>query len=291
MMGPEPQHLPIKVYSEYTFPLPPRNIRCSHSPASSPRSPFPPPYSTLTPAASAYSFKETVPEKNNNSSFIKRSVHAVGPAQLAPNAKQISQCKPLPDRPHTDTDKPEHGNKIWKQKICRLTPVQNGGTYRDVKTPCRIDPNGIMPGRQAPPSRAMTSSGDPSPIFAKNWEKTQGDHSKRVKSPGIKHQYVAGTDVSNSRTLIGSSGPEEASCADRERLTFEETLWLHRNYRGEATFLKAWGLHITRSADRKRGLEIMRELMAAESPRGNERRIREHYDVTNLYLGLVSIAS
>ncbi|KAI1487237.1 hypothetical protein F5X96DRAFT_163899 [Biscogniauxia mediterranea] len=48
------------------------------------------------------------------------------------------------------------------------------------------------------------------------------------------------------------------------RLTPRERLWLHRNYRGEATFLRAWGLHITSEEEREEGLAILRELMAAE---------------------------
>ncbi|KAI1637547.1 hypothetical protein F4809DRAFT_315960 [Biscogniauxia mediterranea] len=64
------------------------------------------------------------------------------------------------------------------------------------------------------------------------------------------------------------------------RLTPRERLWLHRNYRGEATFLRAWGLHITSEEDREEGLAILRELMAAEEAEEEEeqeQRRRQQY--------------
>ncbi|KAK4160575.1 hypothetical protein QBC43DRAFT_245255 [Cladorrhinum sp. PSN259] len=46
--------------------------------------------------------------------------------------------------------------------------------------------------------------------------------------------------------------------------TRQERVWLHANYRGEAPFLEAWGLDISRKADREEGLAILRELMLEE---------------------------
>lgn len=48
------------------------------------------------------------------------------------------------------------------------------------------------------------------------------------------------------------------------RYTPQERLWLHRNYRGEANFLKAWGLRIENDADRGEGADLLRELMQSE---------------------------
>lgn len=47
----------------------------------------------------------------------------------------------------------------------------------------------------------------------------------------------------------------------------QERLWLHRNYRGEATFLKAWGLSIENPEEREEGLALVRELMSSEEDR------------------------
>jgi hypothetical protein len=52
--------------------------------------------------------------------------------------------------------------------------------------------------------------------------------------------------------------------------TREERAWLHVNYRGEAPFLLAWGLHIARPGDREEGLLILRDLMQAEREKEKE---------------------
>ena len=39
---------------------------------------------------------------------------------------------------------------------------------------------------------------------------------------------------------------------------------MHRNYRGEANFLKSWGLRIESDADRSEGADLVRELMQSE---------------------------
>ncbi|KAI1121705.1 hypothetical protein F5Y10DRAFT_255724 [Nemania abortiva] len=49
-----------------------------------------------------------------------------------------------------------------------------------------------------------------------------------------------------------------------QKLTSKERLWLHRNYRGEAMFLRAWGLQIASEEDREEGRGILRELMEGE---------------------------
>ncbi|KAK3377500.1 hypothetical protein B0H63DRAFT_561663 [Podospora didyma] len=49
------------------------------------------------------------------------------------------------------------------------------------------------------------------------------------------------------------------------RHTRQERVWLHENYRGEAPFLKAWGLDIKKVEDREEGLEILRDLIRSEN--------------------------
>jgi hypothetical protein len=55
----------------------------------------------------------------------------------------------------------------------------------------------------------------------------------------------------------------EEAC-QRVRHTRQERKWLHVNYKGEAPFLKAWGLDITSASDRVEGLAILKDLMQAE---------------------------
>ncbi|KAH6635096.1 hypothetical protein B0J18DRAFT_417903, partial [Chaetomium sp. MPI-SDFR-AT-0129] len=55
----------------------------------------------------------------------------------------------------------------------------------------------------------------------------------------------------------------------RHTSTRQDRIWLHINYRGEAPFLQAWGLDITKPADRIEGLAILRELIQAEGERNS----------------------
>ncbi|KAK4207386.1 hypothetical protein QBC37DRAFT_392797 [Rhypophila decipiens] len=48
------------------------------------------------------------------------------------------------------------------------------------------------------------------------------------------------------------------------RYTRAERIWLHQHYRGEAPFLRAWGLDIKNLADREEGRVILQDLMLSE---------------------------
>ncbi|KAI1463275.1 uncharacterized protein F4812DRAFT_447162 [Daldinia caldariorum] len=94
--------------------------------------------------------------------------------------------------------------------------------------------------------------------------------------PSVKSQPTMNQDK-NPKSSTNSASAETEDKGSRGRLMNEQILWLHRNYRGEATFLKAWGLHATRDADRERGREIIRMLMAAESTKGKEQPRDKNY--------------
>ncbi|KAI0904952.1 hypothetical protein F4823DRAFT_612961 [Ustulina deusta] len=63
------------------------------------------------------------------------------------------------------------------------------------------------------------------------------------------------------------------------KLTPKERFWLHRHYRGEAMFLRAWGLQITSEEDREEGRGILRELIEreAQEERETQERQRMHH--------------
>lgn len=66
---------------------------------------------------------------------------------------------------------------------------------------------------------------------------------------------------------VGTSVEEVPKRVEPDKLvrhTGQERVWLHVNYRGEAPFLQAWGLDITKLSDRLEGLSILRDLMQAE---------------------------
>ncbi|KAJ3563232.1 hypothetical protein NPX13_g8273 [Xylaria arbuscula] len=60
------------------------------------------------------------------------------------------------------------------------------------------------------------------------------------------------------------------------QLTSKERFWLHRHYRGEAVFLKAWGLQIENEKDREEGRRIMRELIEGEAQEEREAQRMHH---------------
>lgn len=73
--------------------------------------------------------------------------------------------------------------------------------------------------------------------------------------------------LDNDNTTFVENTQPKTGTGDSVRHTRQERIWLHVNYRGEAPFLKAWGLSITKLADRIEGLAIMRELIQAEGER------------------------
>lgn len=72
---------------------------------------------------------------------------------------------------------------------------------------------------------------------------------------------------------MGSDSTEELPARkysvhlSRPKYSLQERMWLHRNYRGEAPFLAAWGLDIASQQDREEGVGIVKELMLEESKR------------------------
>lgn len=99
--------------------------------------------------------------------------------------------------------------------------------------------------------------------------------------------------VPSPTNLEGSKKSPEVLTASREtlltakalperptsRLSPQERLWLHRNYRGEATFLKAWGLSIEKAEDRGEGVAMMRELMGAEDEKKRAKKAQKAKDL------------
>ncbi|KAI1260468.1 hypothetical protein F5Y18DRAFT_254173 [Xylariaceae sp. FL1019] len=73
--------------------------------------------------------------------------------------------------------------------------------------------------------------------------------------------------------------PELSPTGEKHRMTPKERFWLHRHYKGETNFLKAWGLQIGNDEEREEGLSILRELMRGEEEEereSQERRAAHH---------------
>ncbi|KAI1803053.1 hypothetical protein F4811DRAFT_359806 [Daldinia bambusicola] len=191
----------------FLFPRPPSKL------ADTPRSPVPPPYSSVAPCtpSSAEGFR-----RNTDSDCMEKPTEAIRRTQSTADVRGPVQWKPLPSMPSECKGK------------------QN--SYRQTRPP-KHD--------------------------------TQVSAKEGKERSSVKPQIVMNQDR-NPKSSTNSSSAETEDQGYRGRLTNEQILWLHRNYRGEVTFLKAWGLHATRDADRERGHEMIRLLMAAESTKGEE---------------------
>ncbi|RYP25802.1 hypothetical protein DL767_008261 [Monosporascus sp. MG133] len=84
-----------------------------------------------------------------------------------------------------------------------------------------------------------------------------------IKEPSARSKE---TSTAAAPAVIATSSSNSAQPKSRRppRHTPQERLWLHRNYRGEAPFLKAWGLSINSEEDREEGKAILQDLMRGE---------------------------
>jgi hypothetical protein len=87
-----------------------------------------------------------------------------------------------------------------------------------------------------------------------------GREEKKDKNATGQRAAEPSDDNAGRRELPGSK-PETSQGVRHSR---QERKWLHVNYKGEAPFLKAWGLDIRSVSDRLEGLAILKDLMQAE---------------------------
>ena len=82
-------------------------------------------------------------------------------------------------------------------------------------------------------------------------------------------------DAISGETAVKTTQPS-VETADSVQHSRQERVWLHTNYRGQAPFLRAWGLDITKPDDRVEGLALLRELMQAEGERKGTEGAQTH---------------
>ncbi|OTB07278.1 hypothetical protein M426DRAFT_20327 [Hypoxylon sp. CI-4A] len=256
---------------EFLFPLPPSTT--------APRSPFPPPYSSLAPSTPLPK-EHTGKTAQAHTTTTKQPILNMRRTQSATDLQKLAQCKPLPLRPCSNAKKKEQGElKKWRQNIFKSAP----GKYVTTRDTVEIS---IF--RDGPKVNKVDSDIEHTPeIFPSAQEpridNPPGKEGDEVRRQAIekdrsypKQQAIREECESKSITSKASSQSEITNSSYKHKLTPDEIIWLHRNYRGEATFLKAWGLHITKDTDRERGLEILQHLMAAEAPKEKEKSRLKH---------------
>ncbi|KAH6623925.1 hypothetical protein F5144DRAFT_596010 [Chaetomium tenue] len=104
------------------------------------------------------------------------------------------------------------------------------------------------------------------PILDRPGQQQQQQQQKQklghTPKPVSAHAPAPGTEL--PQLPQQQSQPQQSQQSQPPRHTRAERVWLHVNYRGEAPFLRAWGLDIGKVEDRVDGVEILRELMRAD---------------------------
>ncbi|KAI0181197.1 hypothetical protein GGR52DRAFT_523234 [Hypoxylon sp. FL1284] len=276
--------------SEYQFPLPPSrplSRPSSHSAysitqGSRPSSPFPALHGTSPLSTHPPQDITQVSEKDETTT---RQIVSHQRSQSKLGAQKPAPSKPLPARPvpapatapapAPDTSEKEGDEAMrGKQHLFQFKRAETGSTMDVVETARSVN----LAGRTTGGKVITTVESKVLAASAKEEQEAKDARQKRV-CQGSQSPACATEGLLPMHPTHASHGTaawdEEGSSLHGQRLTAEQIIWLHKNYRGEATFLKAWGLHLTRDADREQGREILRVLMAAELQRGLDKPRRD----------------
>ncbi|KAI0117852.1 hypothetical protein GGR51DRAFT_269129 [Nemania sp. FL0031] len=129
------------------------------------------------------------------------------------------------------------------------------------------DPQGLPPLTSAPPNVPLPPISG-TKLAGQGKTRDQAQHRRGGSSASER-----GVERSTPTPIIPIEPQEQADgqqTGGEQKLSSRERLWLHRNYRGEAMFLRAWGLQIASEEDREEGRGILRELMEGEAQEERE---------------------
>ncbi|KAI0379661.1 hypothetical protein F5Y04DRAFT_290248 [Hypomontagnella monticulosa] len=258
-------NISMEIASEYSFPLPPTMPVDPQTQSTRLRSPLPPPYSSLAPSTPPS--KKTDP-KHDTGGAEQTPVRTIRRTQSATDIQNVAQWKPLPARPLVIKSKGKEGG--LKEKPSSHQPVQAGGA-KESKVPV-ASTNGLKA------FRALTGL-QKGPTPAAEDKEQAKDKTLKKDCRSTKQQITTNDGNTGKCARLDDSPKLEKHFGENGRFTLEQILWLHQNYRGEATFLKAWGFHITREVDRERGLEILQALMGAERSKELQQRQKSQLQV------------
>lgn len=136
-----------------------------------------------------------------------------------------------------------------------------------------------LPSIPTPPSTApasvhtvSTTTEDPSHLLAAPLTPDSASGGlARLESLLTNNAKALGTATPERLSSSSDTTSNKATTTAPPKYTRSELIWLHRNYRGELPFLRAWGLDIASVEDRAEGLEMLRELMLEEEEEGGAR--------------------
>ncbi|KAK4153648.1 hypothetical protein C8A00DRAFT_33598 [Chaetomidium leptoderma] len=175
-----------------------------------------------------------------------------------PLTRKNSAWKPLPNlpaQPEAGTAATQHVERTKTQAHSQQTPsVEPEHAGLGLLPMIRFD--------TPPPTPDSSAGGAATTPGCRDRGKGKGEE-ERTLTAGPN----ANSAASSSKANPAPQPPPERNGLEVTRHSRQERVWLHVNYRGEAPFLRAWGLEITKLADRLEGLAIVRELIQAEGER------------------------
>ncbi|KAI0517542.1 hypothetical protein F5B22DRAFT_603334 [Xylaria bambusicola] len=168
----------------------------------------------------------------------------------------------LPDRPQTREAPPQEPRIQEPPRVLRSSP----------KPPTIAQDTQVLPPLTYPPPNAPLPPISGSKLAGHSKARDQLHQRGRSSSSDRAYEKSPPIEFQDKPETQQQLGPEH-------QLTSKERFWLHRHYRGEAVFLKAWGLQIESEQDRQEGRRILRELMEGEAQeeRETQERSRMHH--------------
>ncbi|KAI0531960.1 hypothetical protein GGR58DRAFT_491844 [Xylaria digitata] len=235
------------------------------------------PSASVSPLRSPISSPIDPPETNPSRSgqFPKRSTSLSQASRYAPQSakRAVGYDAPLRAKEiqlrRTQSNAEVPRSVEWRGSSPHDPPIQE--PQRDT----RSSPNPVMIIQDSQILPPLTSAPPNVPLPPISGTKLAGQGKARDQLH--RRGRSRSSDRVNERSPIElQEQADEQQSGAEPKLTPKERFWLHRHYRGEAMFLKAWGLQITSEEDREEGRGILRELMEREVQEEREAQEKQH---------------
>ncbi|KAH8675455.1 hypothetical protein BX600DRAFT_452708 [Xylariales sp. PMI_506] len=237
----------------------------SPAPLSIPSEKLPSPLSATNSATSLPKLQSpstTLPTRTSSLSDRTRQLRrtqSISDIQKNAARDHYGSSKALPPKPRGSLDRSEPDTD--RSNIKHVGQLLNEEARLTQWFPTIPPRNGPPPTKPLPAIRGLPTP-EASPV-----EATRSGRRDKAPSP----QSSARATATAGSSAAGATSPRTPTWKHSP----QERLWLHRNYRGEATFLKAWGLKIESEEDREEGLVLMRELMDAEEEKKRAKKAQK----------------
>ncbi|KAM7185171.1 hypothetical protein V8F33_012559 [Rhypophila sp. PSN 637] len=174
-------------------------------------------------------------------------------------ARSDSKWKPLPILPAQQQAAVGGQHNKPSNALDGSAREKSGGSQTDSQdlgsaTPQTPDPATVIP--SFTPTSTITT--------AASTTSSTGSNISASAASALALTRKSPTPISSRASQDKSQTPPSPPPSTTFSYTRAERIWLHQHYRGEAPFLRAWGLDIKNLADREEGRVILRDLMLSE---------------------------